>query len=231
MYSRLIWSVAQFIVLTINYTCPSSFQYIHTLWYKSIAHYIVAWITIYRSVRDIEFTQYTLILVSIKIYFTTLSNISQQFKYEDPILLTMLFACVFFVSLTNPTTFHHLMVILFLVDCFYLFLTILKRIKTVFKTNLIILTMIYPTFIYPMSSISLTMSIFLTVAMAHERYIVIKNPLSHQRHMRSSKYRRNMLLKYLLFMVICSVGFNFSKFFEAYIVWEDSSMGATKGIR
>ena len=147
------------------------------------------------------------------------------------ILLTIFFACVFFLSLTNPTTFHHLMVILFLVDCFYLLLAILRRIKTVFKTNLIILTMIYPTFIYPMSSISLTMSIFLTVAMAHERYIVIKNPLSHQRHMRSSKYRRNMLLKYLLFMVICSVGFNFSKFFEAYIVWEDSSMGATKGNR
>ena len=147
------------------------------------------------------------------------------------IILTLVFVCIFFRSLSNPTTFHHLMVVLFLADCVYLFLALLHRIEILFEIELVLLTIIYPTFTYPMSSIILTMSIYLTVAMAHERYIAIKNPLSHQRDMMSSKYRRRMLFKYLFFIVLCAVGFNFTKFFEAYIVWEESSIGSTNGNR
>ena len=116
----------------------------------------------------------------------------------------MVFVCIFFRSLSNPTTFHHLMVVLFLADCVYLFLALLHRIEILFEIELVLLTIIYPTFTYPMSSIILTMSIYLTVAMAHERYIAIKNPLSHQRDMMSSKYRRRMLFKYLFFSWLSS---------------------------
>ena len=69
------------------------------------------------------------------------------------IILTLVFVCIFFRYLSNPTTFHHLMVVLFLADCVYLFLALLHRIEILFEIELVLLTIIYPTFTYPMSSI------------------------------------------------------------------------------
>ena len=80
---------------------------------------------------------------------------------------------VLLTRLSNHNNFNHLMVILFVLDSLYLLLSMLTTVQRRFGLKNRILTIIYPKFTYPISSISLTLSIFMTVGMAHERYIAI----------------------------------------------------------
>ena len=91
--------------------------------------------------------------------------------------------------------------------------------RTSFNLASYSLTMIFPKFTYPFWSISLTLSIFLTVGITHERYIAIKYPIIHRQRMRSAKYRRVNLLKYIVGVFICTMIFNIPKFFEIETGW------------
>ena len=86
--------------------------------------------------------------------------------------------------------------------------------------------MMFPKFTYPVWSISLTLSIFLTVGIAHERYIAIKYPIIHRQRMRSGKYRRITLMKYTVCVLLCAIIFNLPKFFEIEIDWRDATSRA-----
>ena len=131
--------------------------------------------------------------------------------------------CVLLTRLSNHNNFNQLMVILFVLDSFYLLLSLITTIKRNFGFKNRTLTIIYPKFIYPISSISLTMSIFMTVGMAHERFVAIKHPITHRQRMISAKFRRINLLKYMVSIVFCAVGFNVSKFFEAELSWSNAT--------
>ena len=127
--------------------------------------------------------------------------------------------CVLLTRLSNHNNFNQLMVILFVLDSFYLLLSVISTVQRRFGLEIDTMTIIYPKFTYPISSISLTLSIFMTVGMAHERYIAIKYPIKHRQRMISAKFRRINLLKYMVSIVFCAVGFNVPKFFEAELIW------------
>lgn len=145
------------------------------------------------------------------------------------IILNITAVCVLLTRLSNRNNFNQLIVLLFLVDTMYLILSVLTTLQIRLGIENRTLTMIFPKFTYPVWSISLTLSIFLTVGVTHERYIAIKYPIIHRQRMRSAKYRRFNLLKYIVCVMLCAALFNVPKFFEIEIGWHISS--TTKSIQ
>ena len=139
------------------------------------------------------------------------------------LLLNVVAILALLTRLSNHNNFNQLMVILFLVDSLYLILKIISTLQRQFGWKTRALVTIYPHFTYPMSSISLTLSIFLTVGMAHERHVAIKHPIQHRQRMISAKFRRISLLKYMVSIILCAVSFNGPKFFEAELVWQNKT--------
>ena len=135
------------------------------------------------------------------------------------IILNLTAICVLLTRLSNRNNFNQLIVILFTVDSVYLILSVITTFQRKLGLTNRILTIIFPKFTYPISSTSLTLSIFMTVGITHERYIAVKYPIIHSARMRSAKYRRINLLKYVLCIMFGAVAFNVPKFFEATLDW------------
>ena len=62
-------------------------------------------------------------------------------------------------------------------------------------------------------------SIFMTVAIAWERYIAVHYPLDYNQAMNDSNAIRNRLVKYVGPVLFLAVAFNIVKFFEAEIAY------------
>ena len=77
-----------------------------------------------------------------------------------------------------------------------------------------LLNQLTPMLLGPMYYITLTLSIFFTVAISHERYVAIQYPIAHSQKMKSAKSRRINLLKYLISIIAITIVFNLPKFFE-----------------
>jgi hypothetical protein len=75
----------------------------------------------------------------------------------------------------------------------------------------------------PVYYVTLTLSIFFTVAISHERYIAIQYPIVHRQKMKSAKTRRINLLKYIIFIIFVAVVFHVPKLFELELVWKNST--------
>ena len=70
---------------------------------------------------------------------------------------------------------------------------------------------------------TLTLSILLTIAIAHERFIAIQHPIIHSQKMKSTRSRRLDLAKYLVAMIFVTIAFNLPKFFEFEVIWEKAN--------
>ena len=81
-------------------------------------------------------------------------------------------------------------------------------------------TILYPHFLYPLSAIALSGSIYMTVAVAIERYIAVYHPLDYNRVVQDSTSHLRRLLCYLLPVIVFSVVFNIPKFFESKVMDE-----------
>ena len=123
--------------------------------------------------------------------------------------------------LSKHNIFNHIIVFLFIVDSVFLFVKIIDVLVQNFNVKNKILIIMFPKFAYPMSAICLTLSVFLTVGVAHERYVAIKHLIVHNQQNSSAKYRRTKLMKYILPMLLCAIAFNVPKFFEAELEWPD----------
>ena len=73
---------------------------------------------------------------------------------------------------------------------------------------------LFPFFLYPTKEVTLTASIFLTVAISHERYIAIQKPIIHRQLMKSSKSRWLLLMKYIIPIIIASILINVPHFLK-----------------
>ena len=127
-------------------------------------------------------------------------------------------------SLKN--NFNSLLISLFCFDSIYLLLQVVAGVQILLekdKKNYYIITILAPHLLWPMSSVTLTASIFMTVGIAHERYVAIKNPIKHRQSMGSARIRRNRLLKYISLTILSSLAINAVKFFELELVWESES--------
>ena len=120
---------------------------------------------------------------------------------------------------TIHTTFNSLLVSLFAVDSIYLFFETIETFRERFHLETRLHTILLPNFTYPLTFISLSASIFMTVGVAHERYDAIKKPILHRQSMTSAKFRRKKFVIYILIVCLFAIGFNIPKFFEVELKW------------
>ena len=98
-----------------------------------------------------------------------------------------------------------------------------------FKTNLGLHTwlheILYPYFTLPFINISLTAAIFLTIIIAHERYMATRYPITHRQSLISTSERRKLFSKYILCVMTSTIIINVPKFFEAELMWNCAKYG------
>ena len=133
---------------------------------------------------------------------------------------------------SNHTTFNSLLISLFAFDSIYLFFETIETFRRRFKLESRLHTILLPKLIYPVTVISLSASIFMTVGVAHERYDAIKKPIIHRQSMRSTKFMRKKFIIYILIVCCFAIGFNIPKFFEVDLAWvpekPDKAIGSTR---
>ena len=131
-----------------------------------------------------------------------------------------LFAIIVIVSMNKrQNIFNYLLILLLVADSAFLLLCFFYEILDHIITSDRLFNLLYPQIFHPLLYITLTLSIFLTVAISHERFIAIKYPIVHNQKMKSAKSRRISLLKYLIGIMFITIVFHLPKFFELEIVW------------
>ena len=96
---------------------------------------------------------------------------------------------------------------------------ILDKIRVQFGAASQIHKMLYPYFLRPLMKVSLTASIFMTVAIAYERFVAIRSPIAHRQSLTSRRFRRRNLIKHIFCVLIWSIILNIPIWFESEIQW------------
>ncbi|XP_040567083.1 FMRFamide receptor isoform X1 [Lepeophtheirus salmonis] len=116
-------------------------------------------------------------------------------------------------------SFNLLLIALLTFDSWYLFGGILESFRRQFDMGTELHTLLFPYFLYPAQSIAMSASIFMTVAIAWERYIAVHYPIDYNQSNGCPKAIRRRLIKYLVPVLLISIIFNIPKFLEARIVY------------
>ena len=103
--------------------------------------------------------------------------------------LNLLAIGVLFRRFSAKNIFNQLITSLFLFDSIFLASQLINAFRWNFNLSTETHVLLFPYFLYPMTSISLTASIFMTVGIAHERYTAIRYPTQHRESMRSTTSR------------------------------------------
>merc|ERR1719232_693026 len=77
--------------------------------------------------------------------------------------------------------------------------------------------MMFPYFIFPFMNIAVTGSIFMTVAIAFERYWAVHYPIDYSQAINSPEACKKRLFKYVVPVLSFSSAVNLPKFFESYV--------------
>ena len=119
-------------------------------------------------------------------------------------------------------SFNLLLVSLACFDSTYLLGSILESIRkpNAFGVSSEVHIMLFPYLLYPANQIAISGSIFMTVAIAWERYIAVHYPLDYNQAMNDSNAVRKRLLKYVGPVLILAIVFNLGKFFEGKVVYK-----------
>ena len=134
--------------------------------------------------------------------------------------LNLIAICVLIKSASQTkNTFNPLIASLCGFDSVFLLLDLIDAFRKYFNFENSILIILFPHVIYPIRNMAFTASIFMTMAIAYERYSAIKYPIQHYQLLRSRKFRRKMLLRYISIVIIFAMVFNLPKFFETKIQW------------
>ena len=122
------------------------------------------------------------------------------------------------ISLSTQTSmrnvFNKILIILLCTDSAFLLIWTTMNIFEHCLTSTWIFGYTFPYVLWACSSITLHMSIFLTVALSHERYVAAQNPIIHRQQMTSEKSQRLRLLKYVIPILVCTIAFNVPKFMQ-----------------
>ncbi len=78
----------------------------------------------------------------------------------------------------------------------------------------------YTIFFSCIIQVAISGSIFMTVAIAWERYVAVHYPLDYNQAMNDSHAVRKRLLKYVGPVFVLALAFNAVKFFEAHVIWK-----------
>ena len=142
-------------------------------------------------------------------------------------LLNLIAIYLLSTRVSIQTTFNSLLISLFTMDSFYLLFETLETFRTKFQMENRIHTILLPKLTYPLIFVTLSASIFMTVAVAHERYVAIKKPIQHRQSMRSAKFQRKKSSVYILIVTLLAFGFNVPKFLEVELEWRNNMNAST----
>ena len=117
--------------------------------------------------------------------------------------------------------FNLLLVTLACFDSTYLFGSILESFRKQFGMASNVHIVLFPYFLYPFNQMAITGSIFMTVAIALERYIAVHYPLDYSQAMHEANALSKRIFKYVASVILLSVIFTFTRFFEATVTYEE----------
>ena len=122
------------------------------------------------------------------------------------------------------SSFNQLLAVLASFDLLYLITMFLESMRILgCETDFHIF--MFPYFLYPINFIAMTGSIFMTVAVATERYIAVYYPLYYNKILTDTTSHRGRLLTYLLPVTILAIIINIPKFLESKVAhMEDGSV-------
>jgi hypothetical protein len=120
--------------------------------------------------------------------------------------------------------FHKLLISLFFIDCVVLLTSILWNLRWSAGIKVASLTVLYPYFILPFNHIAMTASIFVTIAIAYERYQATRNPIEQNQSLQHPASHLRRLLTYLFPIIIISILFNIPKFLELKVIYAPSEV-------
>ena len=126
-------------------------------------------------------------------------------------------AAIFLLTRSKLSSFfNQLLAILASYDLIYLFTMVMESVRRLgFETD--IQLFLFPFFLYPLNSIALTGSIFMTVALATERYIAVYFPLHYHKVLTDTTSHRGRFLTYLLPITLIALIVNIPKFLESKV--------------
>ena len=135
-------------------------------------------------------------------------------------ILNLITMYVLLIDSTMKNVFNHLFIALIVNDNISIFFMVFETFATNLGFHTTLHEILYPYITLPFTSISLTASIFLTIVIAHERYIAIRYPISHRQALISAKSRRALFFKYILCVIVATLIINVPKFLEAELIWK-----------
>ena len=136
-------------------------------------------------------------------------------------ILNLLAIRILIMKESMQNLFNHLLITLFCADTAFLSLNIIQSVLNKLVLSDYLYFILFPTFLYPFTWITMTMSILMTVAIAHERYVAVRYPIKHRLQEKSAKFRRRRLGKYVIINLILSILLNIPHAFEARFSWRD----------
>ncbi|QQP49032.1 Uncharacterized protein FKW44_009544 [Caligus rogercresseyi] len=114
-------------------------------------------------------------------------------------------------------SFNLMLIALVCMDSTYLLSSIIESFRISFHMATELHIHLFPYFLYPVLSIAMTASVFMTVGIALERYIAVHYPIDYSQAINSPEACKRRLLKYVIPVTLLSIVFNIPKIFEAEV--------------
>ena len=108
--------------------------------------------------------------------------------------------------------FNLLLVTMACFDSTYLFGSILESFRKQFNLATRLHILLFPYLLYPFNQIAITASIFMTVAIALERFIAVHYPLNYSQAMHEANALAKRIFKYVASVTLLSVLFTATRY-------------------
>ena len=126
-------------------------------------------------------------------------------------------AILMLLSKSLRNSFNKLIATLAIFDLIYLMTMLLESLRKLgLQTDYHVI--ISPYFLYPLNSISLMCSIYMTIGVTLERFMAVYHPLDYRSRQQDSTSHKHRIITYVCPLLCFSVIFNISKFFESHVV-------------
>ena len=130
------------------------------------------------------------------------------------VILNLAAICILSARMSRKNNFNQMLITLFVFDTTFLLLTLFLPFDWRYRVNAYFLYLLYP-----IRYCAFSASIFMTVGIAHERYVAIKYLIHHRQTMESAKVRHINLMKYILSITVWAIIFNIPAFFDIELIW------------
>ncbi|TRY64295.1 hypothetical protein TCAL_10256 [Tigriopus californicus] len=142
-------------------------------------------------------------------------------------ILGNILSCFVLTRKEMRNSFNLLLVTLATFDTCYLIGAILESLRKSFHSASDVHILMFPYFLYPLYQTSMAGSIFMTVAIAFERYSAVHLPVNYSQSLNDAHAMKRRLLKYIIPVCILSFLLNVPKFLEAEIKYQKVTMVPT----